>query len=169
VSLKSVKKYYKLKFRPEFAQLFCVMSVFVASCAPSSFNLGKVTQLQYTTFTYLAQHEITNFTGAKPDGLQHYFSCPKCAKTHLQASAISKKCSGVIPPESRTPTEKAKGREWGRVGSEKGRGEGEGEGGSSYLAVGRKVGAYDNSNLGLSQNEASKFCEFMKMTMNKDS
>ena len=37
----------------------------------------------------------------KPSVLTYDISCPKCSKTHLRASEISKNFPGVIPPDPR--------------------------------------------------------------------
>jgi hypothetical protein len=66
------------------------------------------------------------------DKLQYYFSCSTCAKTHLQASAISKTFTGLYigPPLKRGGEGK---------GSEERERERESEGrGSSFFALGRK-------------------------------
>jgi hypothetical protein len=50
---------------------------------------------------------------------------PKCAKTDLRASVISKNFPGLYP---RTPLNRGRGGEEGRVGRENGKGREEGEG-----------------------------------------
>jgi hypothetical protein len=69
----------------------------------------------------------------KGNELQHYFSCQKCAKTHLQATAISEKFQGLYP-EPLLKRGKAEG--WGVLGR--------GRAGSLPFALERKkkVGAY---------------------------
>lgn len=68
---------------------------------------------------FIAQHRITNLTGAKPDELQHYFSRSKCAETRLQASAITKILRVLYPgPTLKRETERdGEGSEEGEEGS----------------------------------------------------